>query len=61
MQGSPGAVAVPLEVSFIMQGVLLLCALAGELFVLYRLHLRRVAREEITEERPDGPTEGART
>jgi hypothetical protein len=44
-----------------LQGLILLCALAGELFVLYRLRLRRVAPRQIAEEGPDGTPEGART
>ncbi len=61
LQSIPGGGGVPVEVSFMLQGLILLCALAGELFVLYRLRLRRVAPEEIAEERPDGAPEGART
>jgi simple sugar transport system permease protein len=61
LQSIPGGGGVPVEVSFMLQGLILLCALAGELFVLYRLRLRRVAPEEIAEEGPDGTPEGART
>ncbi|HKH75510.1 MAG TPA: ABC transporter permease [Rubrobacteraceae bacterium] len=61
LQSIPGGGGVPVEVSFMMQGLILLCALAGELFVLYRLRLRRVAPEEIAEEGPPGAPEGART
>ena len=61
LQSIPGGGGVPVEVSFMLQGLILLCALAGELFVLYRLRLRRIAPEEIAEERPDGAPEGART
>ena len=61
LQSIPGGGGVPVEVSFMLQGLILLCALAGELFVLYRLRLRRVAPEEIAEEGPDGAPEGART
>jgi len=61
LQSIPGGGGVPVEVSFMLQGLILLCALAGELFVLYRLHLRRVAPQEIAEEGPDGTPEGART
>lgn len=63
LQSIPGGAGVPVEVSYMLQGLILLCALAGELFVLYRLRLRRVPPEEIAEETPgsDGTPEGART
>lgn len=60
LQSIPGGGGVPVEVSYMLQGLILLCALAGELFVLYRLRLRRVAPEEIAEESGGAP-EGART
>jgi len=60
LQSIPGGGGVPVEVSFMLQGLILLCALAGELFVLYRLRLRRVAPEEIAEEGPAEAPEGAR-
>ena len=61
LQSIPGGGGVPVEVSFMLQGLILLCALAGELFVLYRLRLRRVAPRQIVEEGTDGTPEGART
>lgn len=49
LQSIPGGGGVPVEVSFMLQGAILLCALAGELFVRYRLRLRRGLPEELTE------------
>ena len=61
LQSIPGGAGVPVEVSYMLQGLILLCALAGELFVLYRLRLRHVTPEEIAEENPTESPEGART
>jgi simple sugar transport system permease protein len=41
LQSIPGGGGVPTEVSFMLQGAILLCALAGELFIRYRLTSRR--------------------
>lgn len=46
LQSIPGGGGVPVEVSYMLQGAILLCALAGELFVRYRLRLRRGATGE---------------
>ena len=46
LQSIPGGGGVPFEVSYMLQGAILLCALAGELFVLYRLRLRSGSPEE---------------
>jgi simple sugar transport system permease protein len=50
LQSIPGGKGVPVEVSYMLQGAILLCALAGELFVRYRLTIRRKTPEEGTHE-----------
>jgi ABC-type uncharacterized transport system permease subunit len=50
LQSIPGGGGVPVEISYMLQGAILLCALAGELFVGYRLRLRRAAPEELAGE-----------
>jgi simple sugar transport system permease protein len=46
LQSIPGGEGVPVEVSYMLQGAILLCALAGELFVRYRLTIRRGTPED---------------
>lgn len=46
LQSIPGGGGVPVEVSYMLQGAILLCALAGELFIHYRLRTRRAIVEE---------------
>ncbi|MEJ7820132.1 MAG: ABC transporter permease [Rubrobacteraceae bacterium] len=49
LQSIPGGGGVPVEVSFMLQGAILLCALAGELFIRYRLKTRQSVVAEILE------------
>lgn len=49
VQSISGGGGVPVEVSYMLQGAILLCALVGELFVLYRLRLRRKAPEGVAD------------
>ena len=54
---------VPIETSYMLQGAILLCALAGELFVRYRIHIRRghKAPPATTRESPGDVLRGARS
>lgn len=47
LQSIPGGGGVPAEVSFMLQGAILLCALAGELFIRYRLRTLRSVLEKV--------------
>lgn len=49
LQSIPGGGGVPVEVSYMLQGAILLCALAGELFIRYRLRVRRGLPDELIE------------
>ncbi len=50
LQSIPGGGGVPVEVSYMLQGAILLCALAGELFIRYRLRVRRGLPDELVED-----------
>jgi general nucleoside transport system permease protein len=60
LQSIPGGGGVPVEVSYMLQGAILLCALAGELFVRYRLKIRcKTPDEGISEGVPSTATQKA--
>jgi general nucleoside transport system permease protein len=59
LQSIPGGGGVPVEVSYMLQGAILLCALAGELFVRYRVRIGHKSPEELVGER-NGAYEEAR-